>query len=272
MSSVKTKKINNFKVKPLVIAGGSGLKVKGAELFPEPYGNIALIARKMSGKTSVVFNILKKCAMKDTTIVVFASTWEKDKTWLAIRKWCKAHDIPIVGYTGLRTEEGDHLGDLLKEMKTSEKKEDSDDEDEPQEPIHYSDGEEEEKAKKPKYEPLDYLIIMDDLGATMRDKDFATLLKTNRHYKSKVLVSTQYAKDIMPDQRKQIDTWLLFGKIRADILHTIYEDADFPISEEQFMKLYGFATAEQYSFLYADVRRDEYRKNFDTLLETPSEN
>src|SRR5205823_3520629 len=88
------------------------------------------------------------------------------------------------------------------------------------------------------------------------------LLKTNRHYKCKVILSSQYVNDLMPESLKQIDYFLLFGGHSIDKLEKIYKDADLPINFELFLKLYENATSAKYNFLYIDVRDVSFRKNF----------
>jgi hypothetical protein len=54
-------------------------KALGWRLFPEPYGNIFLLAQKQSGKTTVIYNIMKHCCNEYTKrVYIFASTVHVD--------------------------------------------------------------------------------------------------------------------------------------------------------------------------------------------------
>ena len=87
------------------------------------------------------------------------------------------------------------------------------------------------------------------------------MLKTNRHYKSKCIISSQYVNDLVPMARRQIDYYLLFGGINEQKLKEIYMNADLNISEDHYIKLYLDATNEKYNFFYIDTN-GEYRRNF----------
>ena len=96
------KKINNEAVIPFKVPKiDEKIPIKGYNLFPELYSNIFICAKKKSGKTVLIQNIIQKCCTRDTTIVVFCSTINKDKNWIAIRKWCKKHGIPFEGFVDL---------------------------------------------------------------------------------------------------------------------------------------------------------------------------
>ena len=69
------RKINDIKVRPVqTISGGDARKALGYRLFPEAYSNIFLCARRKSGKSSLIAEIIKRCAGKTTTVMVFCST------------------------------------------------------------------------------------------------------------------------------------------------------------------------------------------------------
>ena len=88
-----TKKINNEKVKPIPVPVVDKTKVKGYCIFPEVYSNIFLVARKKSGKTSVIWKILRSCSGRDTKIIIFASTLYKDPNLLHIVKYFRKREM-----------------------------------------------------------------------------------------------------------------------------------------------------------------------------------
>ena len=98
----------------------------------------------------------------------------------------------------------------------------------------------------------------------------AQLLKTNRHWKAKVIVSTQYITDIAPAARRQFDYWLLFPKLSPQNLAMVRLSAGLPLDEQEFIDLYNIATKDRYNFLYIDTNNVEYRHNFSVAL-TPHE-
>lgn len=275
------KKLNDVKIEPIKQKGGSAKPVKGAKLFPEPYANIAIMAKKKSGKTTVVKKIIEECATKDTQVLVFCASFHKDKNWLAIQEWCDEHDVAIEGYTSLVVDGENKLEAELGDLK-ADPKEKGKPAAKPAAVNAYIEIDDEvgfikapaaaekppEEAKKPKskFQPLDYIFVFDDIGDELKDKTIAQLLKTNRHWKSKVIVSTQYITDVAPAARRQFDYWLLFPKLSPQNLNMVRLSAGVPLEEEEFLDLYNQATAERYNFLYVDTQDVTYRHNFSTSL------
>jgi hypothetical protein len=72
-------KINNLKVKPLKTEF-TEKKIKHAEMFNNAYPNIFISAKKNSGKSTLIYNILKHCATNKTIIRLFSTTYENDNT------------------------------------------------------------------------------------------------------------------------------------------------------------------------------------------------
>ena len=85
LSPVATRKVNNVKVRQIPRLGEEDKRpIKGCELCAQLYANIFLIAKKESGKTTVIYNILDRCAGRDTMVFAFVSTLNNDANWAAI--------------------------------------------------------------------------------------------------------------------------------------------------------------------------------------------
>ena len=84
--SITLAKINKQTVQAIPLPNADTRRIKGCDIISDCYANIALIAKKRSGKTSALFHILKQCAGKDTKIIVFCTTIMKDANWLEIKK------------------------------------------------------------------------------------------------------------------------------------------------------------------------------------------
>jgi len=257
-----TKRINNEIVRRVPLQEDEDTRpVKGANLFPEIYSNIFLCAKKKSGKTSALFSILKRCAGPKTRIIAFCSTLHKDPSWATIQMWAEHKDLPFVGHTSLKEDKEDLLDDLitgLEKAENSDKKKLA--------TLLDSDDEEEEQERRPKYRSPEYIIILDDLSTELKSTSVTALLKKNRHFKAKIILSSQYLNDLLPAARKQLDYFILFkGHPRAKI-DEIHRDASIAIPQEEFYNLYKFATEEPWSFLYVDTVKGEFRRNFNTLI------
>ena len=261
---VSVQKINNEVVREVPLLEEKDERpIKGSNLFAEIYANIFLCAKKKSGKTSVIYKTLKKCCGTKTKVVAFCSTLYKDPSWATIQAWAKHKGIPFVGYTSLKNDDGtDLLDQLIQELQQQEPK--------PEDRIKsILDDEEEEKEKPPKYRSPEYVIVLDDLANELKSTSITTLLKKNRHFRCKILLSSQYLNDLLPSARKQLDYFILFRGHPRSKIDEIHRDADVSIPADQFHQVYKFATQEPYSFLYVDCTLGTFRRNFNTLIRLP---
>jgi hypothetical protein len=251
---------------------------KGYKLFSEPYANIFICAKKKSGKTVLLQNILKQTVGRDTQVIFFCSTIYKDDTYLGIMKMLKKMGINYHAYTSMKemTENGviDNLAVLTETLIEMSKDDFNDDEDEEKQTdkshLFYNIDEEDEKGqakqKKEKYIAPSYIIILDDLSTELKNTALVSLQKKNRHINSKIIVSSQHYNDMLPSSRLQQDYLILFKNIPADKLKEIYQDISTPISMDEFFKAYHLCTKEKFNFLYCDLVNDEFRMNFNKRL------
>ncbi len=291
---IKQTKLNNVKVVPINIPSMSIDNVKGGKFFETLYCNVGIIAKKNSGKSSIIANIIDNCSGKNTNIFIFSSTVNKDPTYKEIIKRLDKKKINHHEWTSIKDEEGNHLQAIIDEIK---QKEDDENELELQPPIviekprcwfgglSESERIKREQLKKEKEEELakkredaklkkskrkiapEYIFVMDDLGAEgLRNKTVATLLKINRHLKSKVIIACHSLTDMVPSARKQLDYAMISRSFNEEKLETLYKDLDISIDYDKFYKLYKFATEKPYSFLYIDTRREKFREGFSNEL------
>lgn len=273
---IKTRKINNVVVNPIKLNKIDTHKIKGHKLFEEIYSNIFLCAKKKSGKTNVINKIINECKGRDSKITIFCSTVNKDNNWRHIVKTLKKKGFTVVTFTSMKEDKEDLLAQLI-EMLQNEYPEDSDEE---------MEEEEQEKPKKIKYITCDenyemeitkkrkekficpeHIIIFDDISNELKNPNIIKLLKTNRHYKMKVIISSQYLHDLLPESRAQLDYCILFKGQPDKKLEIIHKDLDLSIDIDEFLELYEKATKNKFNFLYIDVNNEQFRKNFNEILE-----
>lgn len=261
---MKVQQINDEKVEPIPIEKISPEKIKGYKLFPNVYANIFLVARKKSGKTSVINKIVKSCIGKDSVVHIFASTIHKDPSLLHIVEYLEKKGKEVDTYNSVKEDKVDNLANILKDLQVEAEHEElmKKKKKEKKSKLFNFGDEEEEKEKKPKKHCPKHIFIFDDIGNELKLPSIAQLLKTNRHLKSKVIISSQYLNDLSVQGRKNIDYWLLFKGHTLEKLETIYKDADLSIPFEDFVEMYETATEKQYNFFYIDCRDDEFRINF----------
>ena len=289
---MKTSKINNVKIKPIITNEHPVEKIGAYQLFPEPYCNVAIIAKKKSGKTSVLYNCLEKCTNKNTHVWLFSSTIHRDSTYKSILEMLERKKCQVSTFTHFLDEGGNILEEIINELKSvngdseeqsqeaegagvydrvqttqqckvkfgGEKTEEQLEKEEERKYIK------EEKKKRKKTLYPEHIFCFDDLGNDMRNKALSQLLKTNRHFKSKVFMLGHTLTDLDPSARKQLDYALIFKSFSEDKLKDLYKDLDLSLDFENFIKAYHYATTQPYCFLYISTKTDELRKNFNEKI------
>jgi hypothetical protein len=273
----KTKQVSNSKVKTVKVTKDAK-PIKGEDWFPTRYPNIFALAKKNSGKTTVVSNILDRCSGKQTKFLFICSTIDKDASWMKIvEKWSKTHEV------GTFHDIMDDGVNIIQQF-IDDQREDDDSEDEmpqingsqieikPRFPVASISAPVtiQEKGAEPKKPPNrkviypDYIIVCDDLGDGMRNKALTQLLKTNRHYKTMVILSSQDLNDLLPAARKQLDYVLVFGRQSKEKMQELYDNLKLDIEFNDFWDMYQDATSQQFQFLYISRagKEDEFRKGF----------
>ena len=120
-----------------------------------------------------------------------------------------------------------------------------------------------EKIKSSKFQYPEYIIVFDDLSSELKSRSLLSLLKFNRHFKTEIILSSQWVHDLLPESRKQIDLFLVFKGFTAKKMKEIYNDCDTSLPFEIFYQIYQQAAKKPFSFLFIDSISDKFRINFD---------
>lgn len=266
---ITVEKINDVKVRPVKLDNEDDRPILGADWFARTNINVSLIAKKNSGKTTIIWNILKHCASKRTSVIIFCSTIHKDNTYKQIISMLEKKGCPVSCFESF-IDENNHniLQELVDEWKKADVKEEEEEEVVKEIPIvKFTKDEEEEareiKPRKSKYLSPEYFVICDDLSTLLQNPVVSTLSKMNRHFKLNFICSFHYDTDVRPSYWKQQDYILIFKSLAPEKLKKIYELIDLSsVTFPEFLDLYNFATKEKYSFLYIDTRDESFRRNF----------
>ena len=121
---------------------------------------------------------------------------------------------------------------------------------------------EERRERKPRKLAPEWVFVFDDLGADLRDPSVTQLVKVSRHYKCKVIFSSQYLHDLNVSAIKNIDVAILFRSFDEVKLLKLYEGLDVSCTFQAFVTMYRIATEKPFNFFYVDTREGEYRMNF----------
>jgi hypothetical protein len=295
MSSIVTKKINNIKVKAVpVIHPPDTRPVLGEKLFSIVNSNTFFCAKRGSGKTSVIYKAIDKCANMDTKVIAISGSMNNDKSWLAIQRLCEKKKISLTTYTSIWDDEGDNVLEILtnklkaliegKETLDSESGEEEEEEGEetmegPQfgppggiDMFGMPTGKSKNgkpKKRRSKYQSPAWLLILDDIPNELKNSYVTAAMKLFRHW-GKIIISSQSVNDLSKSGRNQLDYVILFRGMPVEKLEEIWRACALPITMDQFEAMYNFATSEKYQFLYVDTANNEYRKNFSEMIEIPA--
>lgn len=236
---IHIKKINNINIKPVPIKNNQSKHVLGYEYFSEPFSNIFLLAKKKSGKTTVIYELLNNIVSPDLEqkVFFFVSTIKKDIIYEKIKALLDKHDIEY--------EEFDCIEDVSTKENNLKNIMDN---------IQCVD--------KDNYSYAENIFIFDDMSEQLQNKYIHKLLKSNRHYKSTCIISSQYITDLTPGCRSQLDYCLAFRNLTEDNLKKLHNTLDLNIDYETFEKIYRVATQDLYNFLYIDRVNCMFRFNF----------
>jgi len=316
--------MDDFKVNLIDVKG----KPSGKNpLFDVLYCNVYACAKKNSGKTMLLYNILRKVVGKKTDLYIFCSTANKDATWKQIIDEFENKGNNVVVYdsildskmVGKSKRKVNNLENLIKsfnadEPKRKKKKSKKDKQEGGEEnkfrisrpyesltrdmlgdnhivnrmfarpavhhdnrevgvdtPDNFMDGKGEtpKKPERPNKKGILYpekIIIFDDLSEQIKDVFLSALLKKNRHFKSMVIVSSQFPNDLPPSSRSQFDYVFSWAGHNAKKQNVLRRMCDTNITEDEFSKLYYYATKEKYNFLLCDCRNNQFRKNFNEII------
>jgi len=275
---LKLHRINNEAVKPVHFHDVVLDKrpVAGADIFPEIYANIFICAKKKSGKTCAIAHIIEQCATTETKVIAFVSTLNRDATWRAIEKRCKDRNIDFTGFTSIHEGKEDILQAITTSLnhKIEGKEEPSEITQRGMGIVLNDDDEPRNKKKKiPKHQAPEIIFIFDDLSAELKSPSITDLVKQNRHYKCKVILSSQYWNDMDIKARLQMQYVMLYKGLSKQVnkLEDIYKNCSLSIEFELFVHLYRECSREQYHFMYIDTAQSTFRKDFTHAIVIPKE-
>jgi len=266
-SELTLKKINDIAVKPVIQNQLAKEEILGYDYFPNLYSNIYICSKRKSGKTTLIYNILKHCTDKRTNVVFFCSTIHRDATYGKILEMLEKKGVNVLAYSHFIEGKENVLQSILTELDGDLEAKETAKKPKGEEQIGWGkfDKEEEKKEvveKKPKKLGCEYIFIFDDLGSDLRHPSITQLCKVSRHYKAKLIFSSQYLHDLQNAAIKNIDVCLIFKSFNTEKLLVLYEGLDLTCTFETFLDMYHEATKDNFNFLYVDCREGTFRKNF----------
>ncbi|EGG18093.1 hypothetical protein DFA_06760 [Cavenderia fasciculata] len=263
---IKLTKINNIIVEPIKLPQPPK-NVKGSELFNQLNANILVCAPKNSGKTVVIKKIIDECTNKQTNVLIFCATVHNDHSWLEIQKDLDKRGITFMTFTSIYDDKANVLEAFIQSLQVKPN--------ENSKPLILTNNIVAEKSSSKKEVAPDYLIIFDDLSNELKDPSITKLMKIQRHFSTKIIISTQSWKDTSSHIRKgNLDYVLLFKNIPTETLKIIYDELSLAIPFKLFTEIYSYSTKEKFHFLYTslggqqgDGFGDWFKKAYDFVKE-----
>jgi hypothetical protein len=242
-TALETKRICDVKCKPIPTKKEEDTRpIKGVEILSALYANVYACARKHSGKTCTIYQIIKRCAGRDTIVIAFVSTLNNDDGWIGIKDYCKKHKIAFIGYTSIFEDGADQLQALMSHLQEKAAAEQAAKDAPPAPPprsrYHFGDESKGTAARAPRklpYRAPDYILVFDDLAHELKTSSVATMLKKNRHFRFKSIVSSQWLNDIPPDALRMMDNVLLYRGHSKVKLIEIHEKAGLKVPLHEFL-------------------------------------
>lgn len=260
------KKVNEIVVEK--IPGVERYKDSHNALFRDNNPNIYLLAKRKTGKTTVIHHILKTLTNPDTIVIFFCSQLYKDKSYMAILQDLKRRGVPFIMETSFIDAQGENqLKALVQHLKLGG-------DSKWLELDGFRDQNDISESSINPVDPAKIIIVIDDMSKETRyETNLFELLKANDHAGATVIISTQNKSDLPPQAIQQFTYVLAFSKIPLDKLKDLHRDLGLTIDFKKFLEIYSDATGGvdseglSHDFLYIDTLNNTFRKNFNLLFD-----
>ena len=116
---MQTKQINDIQNKPVIHLALEPTEILGYNYFSNLYSNIYICSKRKSGKTTIIYNILKLCVSKRTNVVFFCTTIHRDSTYKKILEMLEKKKVNVVSYDHFIDGKEKILNSILVELNES---------------------------------------------------------------------------------------------------------------------------------------------------------
>lgn len=263
-----TTKINNKKIKRIPVLQEDTRPIYGSDVIPILHSNIYVLSKKFTGKSTLLYHIVKNCVNKDTVFYGFVSTHDKDNAYLQMknlldRKKCEYHFYDNM----------DELSSVVEAMSEYQpEEEDEEEQDEPEMTVDIYDDEYYSAAvttrkRKKKYQHQKFFLLFDDISQELsKNTTLPALMKRNRHLRSKIVIASQYLNDIPPQARVNLDGICIGKGVSRNKVIEAHRYLDVPVDADTFWDMYMQATQQPYTFFVVFPSLNQFRINFDTAI------
>ena len=113
---MKKIKINDIDVVPVIVSNLNEDQILGYQYFKTLYTNIYICSKRKSGKSTVIYNILKNCVGKKTNVVFFCSTIHRDDTYKKVLEMLEKNKVNVMAHTHFIEDKHNILQEILAEL------------------------------------------------------------------------------------------------------------------------------------------------------------
>lgn len=297
---MKFEPLNDVKIKPVITNqdGWNARTVRGYDYYTNPYSNICLLARKNSGKSTVIYRALEQCVTKGTNVFIFSPTVHMDATYKKMVAMLKKKKCNVITKEHFIENGVDLIQEILAVINEKEDDEIDEKTELPKPPLlNFGDPRFQEvnrcsngectlvpraikKDKKVKKKPQrgkglitpESIFVFDDLSSVMRHKSISQLMTKNRHYKLKTFLACHSVNNLDKMALSCIDVFHVFANVSNEKIEELREKVNITFKNDskkkdsKLQQIYDMATAGRYNFLYIDRINDCYRKNFNEKI------
>jgi len=242
---------------------------------------MGVFGKRKSGKTTLVYTIINKFLNKNTILLFFVPTFKKDPTYQAIAKELDERNVPYEAFDEL-SGDGDNIIEEFMKVNggfhdPQEEKKERDPTSarvEIEDPCRFfcSDGKKSSATKKKKEKKPEYIIIFDDMSNMLRTPAVKLLAKNSRHYRAKIIFSSQAPVDVAPDIFAQMEYVALYKHFNNHVIEFIYNRLQLHMPLEPFTELYKAVTDGKTkegfnNFILLNIPDEKYFVNLDKEID-----
>jgi hypothetical protein len=121
----------------------------------------------------------------------------------------------------------------------------------------------------PDFEKNQYLLVIDDLALALKDKEIQKQIARHRHMHLSIIITCQRLKMVPPLVRNNISHCVLFKTLNKQEIEYLNEVVN--IDKDIFEKILKYGTKDKYDFLFIDIDRLRFIKNFTEEIDIKDE-
>ena len=245
-------KLNNLEVEPVINKNFKDkISIHENLINNAPFFLSLIIGRKGSGKTSLLYSLLKlMCVRKKTKVIIISSTYNLDYTMIEIIRKLEKNNIELETYDNIYDENKKNiLENITEDIK-----------------LNIDNWKEELKKSKKLYSKI--IIVIDDLAEVLKNNILQKLVFKMRHFMISIILITQHYKSLSVGIRNNANILFLYSDLSDNVLEAIYDEQinSYKLPYKDFLNYYLQITEKKYNFMMLNYNDKDIRKNLNYKL------